>query len=76
MSELAYYQIRVQGHLEDNWLDWFEGLTIANLDNGEALLSRYVKDQAALHGLIDGIGNLGLPLLSVNRAYSVEGSLT
>lgn len=59
------YQIRVKGHLDDDWSDWFDGLTIANQPNGETVLSGLIADQAALQGLLNHIFNLGLPLLLV-----------
>jgi hypothetical protein len=59
------YQIRVRGHLSDEREEWFGGLTIENQPNGEALISGPVADQAALHGLLIRIRDLGLPLLSV-----------
>ena len=61
------YQIRVQGHLGAQWTDWFEGLTIRLEKDGEMLLTGLVVDQAALHGLLKKVRDLGLPLLSVNR---------
>jgi hypothetical protein len=61
------YQIRVQGHLGSQWTDWFEGLSITRADNGETLLHGTVVDQAALHGLLRKVRDLGLLLLSVNR---------
>ena len=61
------YHIRVQGHLSPQWSDWFEGFTITNSVDGEAVLSGMILDQAALFGLLSKISNLGLPLLSVNR---------
>ena len=61
------YQIRLKGHLGDQWTDWFGGLTITLADNGETLLTGPVVDQAALHGLLRKVRDLGLPLLSVNR---------
>jgi hypothetical protein len=61
------YQIRIKGHLGHQWTDWFEGLTITLEDNGETLLTGPVIDQAALHGLLKKVRDLGLPLLSVNR---------
>jgi hypothetical protein len=68
------YQIRVKGHLSSHWSEWFEGFTITNSENGEALLSGTILDQAALYGLLSKISNLGLPLLSVNRVESEEAS--
>jgi hypothetical protein len=68
------YQIRVKGHLSPQWTDWFEGFTISNSQDGEALLSGIIVDQAALYGLLNKISNLGLPLLSVNRVESEEAS--
>ena len=59
------YQIRVKGHLESQWTDWFGGLTIRLEDNGETLLTGPVVDQAALHGLIKKVRDLGMPLVSV-----------
>ena len=60
-----FYQITVKGHLNPNWADWFEGLTITREDNGETLLTGPVVDQAALHGLLRKVRDLGLPLVSV-----------
>ena len=61
------YQIRIKGHLGHQWTDWFEGLTITLEDNGETLLTGPVIDQAAIHGLLKKVRDLGMPLLSVNR---------
>jgi hypothetical protein len=61
------YQIRIKGHLGRHWTDWFEGLTITALDNGETLLTGPVVDQAALHGLLKKVRDGGIPLISVNR---------
>jgi hypothetical protein len=60
------YQIRVRGHLGPQWADWFEGLTITLEKNGDTLLSGPVVDQAALHGILKKVRDLGMPLLSVN----------
>ncbi|HZG67078.1 MAG TPA: hypothetical protein VEZ12_10065 [Herpetosiphonaceae bacterium] len=57
--------ITIRGHLEQHWSVWFEGLTITNDDNGEAILAGPVADQAALHGLLAKIRDLGLPLIAV-----------
>jgi len=66
-SEPMIYQIRVTGHLGSEWTDWFEGLTIMREDNGETLVTGPVVDQAALHGLLRNVRDLGMPLLSVIR---------
>ena len=61
------YQIRIKGHLGRQWTDWFGGLTITALDNGDTLLTGPVVDQAALHGLLKKVRDVGMPLLSVIR---------
>ena len=63
--ELGLYELRIRGHLDDKWADWFDGLTITRADNGETLLRGRVVDQAALHGVLRKVRALGLPLLSV-----------
>lgn len=65
--EPGLYEIRIKGHLDDRWAHWFEGLTITLGDNGDTLLTGLVVDQAALHGLLKKVRDLGMPLLSVNR---------
>ena len=60
------YQIRIKGHLSREWTDWFEGLTITLEDNGETLITGLVVDQAALHGLLKKVRDLGMPLVSVS----------
>jgi len=62
-----FYQITVKGHLNPNWADWFDGLTITLEDNGETLLTGPVVDQAALHGVLRKVRDLGMLLLSVTR---------
>lgn len=64
------YQIRVRGHLGNQWADWFEGMTVTTEDDGNTLLTGEVIDQAALHGLFRKVRDLGLPLLSVMRVPS------
>ena len=61
------YEIRIQGHLPEQWADWFEGLTLTLEENGHTLLSGPVADQAALHGLLKKVRDLAMPLLSVIR---------
>ena len=63
--EPGIYEIRIKGHLDDKWAAEFEGLTITLEDNGDTLLTGPVIDQAALHGLLKKVRDLGLPLVSV-----------
>ena len=65
-NQHQYYEIRLKGHLDDRWADWFEGLTITLEDNGDTLLTGPVIDQAALHGLLKKVCDLGMPLVSVS----------
>lgn len=60
-------ELCIEGHLDDHWADWFEGLTITRQDNGNTLLIGSVVDQAALHGLLRKVRDLGMPLVSLNR---------
>jgi hypothetical protein len=64
------YQIRIKGHLGQQWMDWFAGLTITLEENGDTLLTGPVVDQPALHGLLKRVRDLGMPLLTVNRLES------
>ncbi len=66
-SQPMVYQIRIKGQLDRQWTDWFAGLTITPEANGDTLLTGPVIDQAALHGLLRRVRDLGLPLLSVMR---------
>lgn len=70
MSNFIFYQIKIKGHLDQQWSGWFDNLTITHQSNGETLLSGPVVDQAALYGLLLKIHNLNLTLLSLDR---VEG---
>ena len=60
-----YYEIRVRGLLDSHWSAWFEGVTLTSLGNGETLIAGPIQDQAALHGILAKIRDLGLHLLSV-----------
>jgi len=61
------FQIRIEGHLDAQWTDWFGGMTITPEENGDTLLTGSVADQAALYGLLRMVRDLGMHLLSVNR---------
>ena len=66
------YEIRIKGHLDPQWTDWFGGLTITLEDNGDTLVTGPVVDQAALHGLLKKVRDLGMPLVSVIQVQSIE----
>ena len=66
-GRLMGYQIRVNGHLSSQWTDWFGGLTVTLEANGDTVLTGPVVDQAALHGLLKKVRDLGMPLVSVVR---------
>jgi hypothetical protein len=66
-DEAAFYEIRVQGILDERWAEWLGGLDVRPLPSGETLLSGLIRDQSALHGLLSKIRDLGLPLLCVGR---------
>ena len=68
MSE--YYEIKIKGHLDQRWSDWFAGLNISNTAADETLLSGSLPDQAALHGLFERIRDLNLKLISVTCSCS------
>ena len=67
------YRFRVKGHLDDRWSDWLGGLAIHLQEDGTTVLIGPVVDQAALHGIIARIRDLGLPLLSVSRVVESDG---
>jgi hypothetical protein len=64
------YQIRVKGHLRPEWTEWFDDMTIIHEADGATTLSGPVVDQAALHGLLIKVRDLGLELIAVNRGES------
>jgi hypothetical protein len=65
-SQPQVYQIRIEGHLDDQWTDWFGGLTVTLEENGDTLFTGPIVDQAMLHGLLRKVRDLGLSLVSVN----------
>ncbi|HOU13651.1 MAG TPA: hypothetical protein PKZ84_11090 [Anaerolineae bacterium] len=62
-----FYHIRVEGYLDPSWSEWLGGLTLTHIENGETLLSGFIEDQTALHGLLNKIRDMNLPLISVER---------
>jgi len=66
------YDIEIEGHLDDGWQEWFEGFLLVRLANGRSTLTGPVRDQAALHGILKKISNLGLKLISVNPQESSD----
>ena len=62
-----FYEIKLKGHLDESWADSFEGLSFSHEDDGTTIISGANIDQAALHGLLKKIRDLGMPLLSVNQ---------
>lgn len=66
------FQIRIKGHLGDDWTDWCDGMTITLEENGTTLLTGPVVDQAALYGLLRRVRDLGMQLISVNRVDTGE----
>ena len=65
-DESGLYEIRIKGHLNNRWAEWFEGLTITLEEDGDTLLTGPVIDQAALHGLLKKVRDLGLTLVSIS----------
>jgi hypothetical protein len=61
------YEIRLKGHLDSRWAAWFDGLSLTNSSDGTTLIQGPVTDQAALHGLLQKVRDLGLPLVSVTQ---------
>jgi hypothetical protein len=72
-SGRGVYEIRVKGNLDLKWSDWFDGFSITPAHGDETLLIGSVADQAALHGMLHKIRDLGLPLLTVQRLEDKEG---
>ena len=71
----TYYQIKIKGHLDQHWSDWFDGLTISHEAEGQTMLSGPVVDQAALFGLLAKVHNLNLTLISVKQVGPGAGGV-
>jgi len=67
-DEAETYEIRLEGHLDARWAAWFDGLTLTHADDGTTVIRGPVVDQAALHGLLQKVRDLGLPLVSVTHS--------
>ncbi len=74
--EPGLYEIRIKGHLNGRWADWFGGLVITLEENGDTRLTGPVVDQAALHSLLRKVRDLGMPLLSVNRVVPGQADVS
>jgi hypothetical protein len=70
------YRITIKGHLDSEWSDWFDGLTVTLSDTGETILTGPIVDQTALHGVLSKIRDLGLPLLTLTRLAPERGNGT
>ena len=70
------YQIKLKGHLQDDWSDWFGGLSIHHDETGNTLLTGNVVDQAQLHGLLKRIRDSGIELISVNPSTKIDDKIT
>jgi hypothetical protein len=69
-QEAGRYEIRLKGHLDARWAAWFGGLSLTNESDGTTVISGLVADQAALHGLLQKVRDVGLPLVSVTQVDS------
>ena len=67
VDEAGRYEIRLKGHLDSRWAEWFDGLGLTNDKDGTTVIHGFVLDQAALHGLLRKVRDVGLPLISVTR---------
>ena len=68
------FELRVKGHLDARWADWFDGLTLTQARDGTTVIRGEVADQAALHGLLQTLRDLGLPLISVTPVDTDQGA--
>jgi hypothetical protein len=74
-AEPLIYQIRIKGHLDRKWADWFCGLSITSLENGETLLTGPVLDQAMLYSLLRNVRDIGLPLVAVMQVEPEQADM-
>lgn len=72
---MSRYEIRLRGHLDSSWRDWFDGFTLTHGVDGSTTLTGPVTDQAALHGLLRRVGDLGLTLISLNTLADEPAAL-
>ena len=75
-NEHIHYRIKIKGHLDTRWQDWFEGFTITPTDDGYTILRGDIIDQSALHGVFKKIRNLGLTIISVNPQKESKNEFT
>jgi hypothetical protein len=75
-SEAGDYEIRLTGHLDAHWAEWFDGLAVSREPDGTTVISGRIADQAALHGVIQRVRDLGLPLVSVMRVEGTQPVIT
>lgn len=73
-TQSEIFEIRLQGHLDTSWANWFEGMVITLTEDGDTVLTGPVADQAALHGLLKKVRDLGMPLLSVCHIESGQAN--
>ena len=68
-------EIRIKGHLDENWSEWLEGFTLTHTEQDETVLTGMIKDQAALYGLIAKLRDMGVRLIAVNFGATEDGFL-
>ena len=74
--EAGHYEIRLMGRLDAHWAAWFDGLTVRQADDETTVIEGRIADQAALHGVLQRVRDLGLPLVAVTRLASAEPDST
>ena len=71
-GQRVQYEIRVEGHLTERWAAWFDGLSITSADDGTTVIRGTVIDQAALHGLLQRLRDIGIPLISLTPVEATD----